>query len=84
MAVRRTKSQKQKAQISRVRGLSYQYQPVKNTQKNPTKVLPEIEQKQIRQLMSSDPKDVIKDLAKTLLVTIIVISTLLAIFFIFK
>ena len=84
MAVRRTKSQKQKAQINRVGGLSYEYHPTEAIEKKETVAPTSLDEKQIKKLMISEPKDVFKDLVKTFVVTLIVIAILFTIFFVQK
>lgn len=83
MAVKRTKKQKQQAQARRAEKFTYQYtSDIDLNSKTTAKKKPDsITDKQVKQLMISSPKDIFRDLLKTVVVTVIVTLSLVAIYF---
>lgn len=79
MAVKRTKKQKQQAQVRRLEGPTYEFKQ-EETSVGTKKESETIDQKKIKQLMISSPKDIFKDLLKTVAVTFIVTLSLIGIY----
>lgn len=79
MAVRRTKKQKQATQIKRENSISYKFEDVAVDQ---PKKQTSIDLKQIKKLMVSTPAQVMRDLLKTVVVTIFVLAVLFVIYFV--
>ena len=77
MAIRRTKKQKEHAAYLRQSTTSYQFED-----KLASKVEePHLDQKQLKKLLSSDPKLVQADLVRTMITTVIILLLLLVIYF---
>lgn len=86
MPVRRTKKQKQQAQISRLAETTYHFDDNNQSQisqKNDIQKK-DFADNQLKQLMISDPKDIVKDLVKTALVSTVILLILIAIFIMTK
>jgi len=78
MAIRRTKKQKEHAAIIRQQALTYQFED-KIDKVEVKKVT--LDQKQLKKLISSDPKMIVADLVRTMITTIIILLLLLVIYF---
>lgn len=83
MAIRRTRAQKEQAQLRQEKGLMYHYSTSASSQtQQPVKVKSSLIQsetmttKKVKQLLMNDPKFIAQDLNKTLLVTAIILVIL--------